>query len=161
MANLNNARAVRFEQGGVLTVGSDTIAQIVSGTLRFTKPRRVRRAEMDRGDFSDQVVEGDEQLGELSFDLKVTAVSHDTSEVVAALESSASSGNVTLVNLKATVADYKGATTGKDHTFTGCFIPDVADLEYQAAGPGADPDTIRCRMSYHSYSGSDYSGTAL
>lgn len=161
MATLNNARMVRFENGGILMIGSDTVVQIVAGTLRFTKPRRVRRATMDRGEYRDEVVEGDEQLGEVEFEGKVTAVTHDANELVAKLESSVTAGNVTLINLSAIVADYDAATTGRRHNFTGAFIRDVADLEFRSAGPGAEPDTLRVRLNYHTYTSADYSGTAL
>lgn len=143
MADINAGQPLRFENGGALKIGTDTVLLVESGTLSFTPGLVETHAVMDRGVFTGDVLDGDERPSTIEFSGKVSATTFDSSELVAALRGVSSGGARTLYNVIVDLPDSRGAG-GRRITFADCYME--TGYQYQAAGPGATPDSLRFQI---------------
>lgn len=119
MANTNTT-VKRWNSGGLLKFGSDTVLNTQEGSLEFTPPRRAAIPFSDRG-VQQTPLDGDEQLGEWKVSLKC---GHgDATSLMATYNANPSAtANATTFTVVIDVLDYRGATTGKRMTLTNCFL---------------------------------------
>lgn len=157
--NAATNKTVRIESGGILQIdtvagGWQSVGLLVPGTLNWREPSAARRREMDRGGYTGKVFLGDSREGPLNFDLKVTDVTFNGTEVYNMLVGTESAGEVTPISVRVQVRDGKGVNTGVQHTFTGVLLPDRP--EYRAGGGEVDPDVISVAATATGYATADW-----
>lgn len=142
MANRNSGNWQRFENAGLLQLGSggaDTILNLVPGSLRIREFQRERIINMDRGVIGNVTV-GDQRAQEIEFALYRTSV---TDALIALLCPAATNGIDTPVVLIVKVPDYLGASTGSIRTFDKCFMVDGPEQQMSDSGQSVDQITFR------------------
>ncbi len=135
MSNINTA-PMRFENGGVITVDGDTVANVLAGSLKIKDSYKERILQYDRANIA-AVFEGDTVPAEVEFavygDLTATALFR----VVTAAGTGGTAKKHTII-IK--VPDNPGAATGISYTFTNCWLTEMP--QYEATGRGQDMDKI-------------------
>ncbi|HZW06978.1 MAG TPA: hypothetical protein VFF65_07625 [Phycisphaerales bacterium] len=146
MANKNAGTQIRFENGGTILIGADTLLNIVKGSLNFKVPGYEPKQTYDRGQ-PGAVIAGDLRCCEGSLDLSYTSPI-DADGVLTALVGALSAdkiANVTAAGLIFTfsmtvkVPDGLGVATGDQYAFTGVYLDPAFD--YQA---GDEVDVLKC-----------------
>lgn len=149
MANLNSANALRFQNGGELLIGADSVKQIVSGTLEWDVPGNEPIQVMDRGVLGE-VIAGDERpvKGRLSVML-TSKFWIGTDNLLATLMGALVSGAVRnystttgLVNTFSMTIKQpggRGVATGTQFVFSNCYLPN--GVSYKPAA-GNEPDKL-------------------
>lgn len=154
MAELNSTPYSRFEAGGILYIGSigtdQKVLGIIAGTLRISWPRFAEHVHLASGAFNT-IYSGDQGVGELDFDIKISgANTFETANVLAMLNQTVSTGEVSRTTIIVAIPNTGAGGTsgaGKKLTVTQCCARD--NVELQAAGPGAERDTLRFRLSVY------------
>lgn len=143
MANVNAGQPIRFEAGGTLTIGADTLLKIVAGTLRYTEPGRQGISIRDRGALSGVVLSGDQEAvtGEIDVLCTVGSLS-GASELRSVLKPADTSGAKTLLSVVVKIPDGQSVATGTSITFAKLW---VQNLEYTAGGTG-EVDRLKVRF---------------
>ena len=145
MANKNAGTQIRFENGGTILIGADTLLNVEKGTLNFKVPGYTPKQTYDRGQ-PGPVIAGDLRCCEGGFDLNYTSPI-DTDGVLTALVGALVAdkiANVTAAGLIYTfsmtvkVPDGLGVATGDQYAFTGVYLDPAFD--YQA---GEDTDKLK------------------
>jgi hypothetical protein len=137
MAILNTGRVVRHANGGSIFIGADTVANIVAGTLEYTRPRPETWVHKDQGALAG-VYQGDAQPGRWKFTVKKTNAAAGLIALLTAVHGTGSSGEPTKFTMKVRTPNFGGATSGNETTLTDCYVTGVTD---KAAG-GADSDDL-------------------
>lgn len=145
MANLNAGTAIRFENGGSILIGSDTLLNIVAGSLEFTISGYEPVLYRDRGVIADPIV-GDERpvTGKLS--LRYTSPT-DTDGVLASImgalvstkvKNVTATGKLFTFAMTVKIPDGLGVATGDQYVFAKCYTDGLT----VKSSSGADTDTI-------------------
>ncbi len=126
MAEVNiNASPRRFEAGGRILINDGTddhiLANLEVGTLQIEEGGFGAIIDMDRSQLPDVVREGDEQPSRISFTPKFNW--ETSADDLRTLAMAASTGGLKkLYTIVLQCPDSRGATTGKQVTFTKCFF---------------------------------------
>lgn len=145
MANINTGTAVRFDNGGQVLIGADTVLNIVGGTLNFTVPGVMPILYTDRSVLQDPIP-GDERPCEGSLDIRYTSA-FGADAIAAAVHGALVSGKISPIvsatgklytfDLTVKVMDGAGLATGTSYVFAKCFLDPV--MSYKA---GTELDTL-------------------
>lgn len=154
MPSINAGNPVRFENGGVILIGTDDILAVREGTLTWQVRGLEPIPHMDRGVLTD-VYAGNQRPCSISLDIKYTAgttgmvgtgtpPSGFLSKVFGALTGGVvnnrdSVGKLFTFSMTVSVPDGLGVATGDRYVFTKCYLPDGVSYSAQS---GADFDTL-------------------
>lgn len=156
MPDINAGHPLRFENGGVVLIGTDSVLNIREGTLKFTAPGYEPIPHMDKGALVS-VHAGNERPCRVELDLKYTSTV-DANGVLASLTGALvstkirnrlSDGQLFTFGLTIRVPDAPGATTGDQYVFEKCYCDNPLDVQCNA---GADFDTLRVAITSHALS---------
>ena len=141
MADINKTVALRFENGGTLSIVTDPggvpvteeVFNILAGSLQWTPGFREPIPQNDRGIHGD-VVPGDDRDTAVQFTIRVTGDTFETLNLYERIKPIYAGGIIVKFALVFTLPDSRGAATGKKVTFGACYMADSG--AYQAQ-PGA------------------------
>lgn len=142
MANKNDGTPLRWENGGRALLGSSghTVLFIEKGSVELEEGGYETFPIMDRGDFTDDVIVGDERPSRVNFAVKVTSVTYDASDLYSLIKPTPTNGVITLFPVALEFPDYRGASVGKKATFNKCFLDGPLPL---SAGQASGMDMLR------------------
>jgi hypothetical protein len=143
MADINGAAGdgtIRFEDGGVLEIGADTVLQIVAGSIQEEPGGRMRYPERDRGKYTGSVTERGQRESVVRFSLKITSSTFTANEIEDILNAVPASGDdVGLLTIAVTYANQSDATAGIKRTYTNCYLPNPARVRTSGSN---EPDML-------------------
>ena len=140
MATVNQTPR-RFEQGGVLTIGADTIAMIMPGTITVM-PALEEKIEFHDRDVPQVPLIGKRGYGEINLQLR--GGKYAASEMYTALQAAASpASNVTKVfTFELQIPEHAAATTGEKFSCAQAFLASDG-LKWNA---GTEADTLDIKL---------------
>lgn len=140
MATVNQTPR-RFEQGGVLKIGGDTIAMTMPGTITIT-PALEEKIEFHDRDVPQVPLIGKRGYGEITIQLR--GGKYAGTELFTALQAAASpASNVTKVfTFELQIPEHAAATTGEKFSCTQAFLAGDG-LKYNA---GTEFDTVDIKL---------------
>lgn len=147
MANVNT-NVIRFEAGGILELvdgaTTHTILNLAPGSISYTMPFVQPLPRTDRS-VQQQPLEGDKQLGEVSFEVYLTK--DTTNQLVDMVDDRISPASNLVkeytVNLK--YPDHQTASTGTIRACSNAFFAEPPKVQH-----GADYDKVTFRMNFRS-----------
>lgn len=150
MADINNGKVLRFENGGriLLGDGDSVLLNIVAGSLRIRIPGREVLLHKDRGTLDQlNLIPGDERPCALEFDCYYTADQVSTGRLRQVLRQQVASGLVVPLRITVQVRDFLGATTCDQYVFARCFLAEGEEIDLEGVG-GEEPfDRLRYRFT--------------
>lgn len=137
-----NANPLRFDNGGVLLIGSDDVLELLPGSaLEFTPCVYKNIARLDRG-VPQAPRDGDLEPGTIRIRARLGA--HATTSLEQQLLAAGTNGLAKEFTIVVKWPDYRGASTGVQFTFaTVCF-----DREKTRVSQGSDFDTVEFEGTY-------------
>ncbi len=157
MASLNAGVPGRFENGGVILIGTDDVLQVVEGTLKWKLRGHESIPQTDRGALT-VVVAGNERPCEVEFDIKYTSV-FDADAILAKIMGPLVAGKVSnrtntgeIFTFDLTVRLFAAAGQAFPYdqaVFTKCYLADGIDF---SAAAGQDVDKLSLKLMSHSNS---------
>lgn len=138
-----NATVRRFESGGVLLIGADTVSNTMAGTLKIMPPRRQPLEYKDRG-VCQVPLEGDAEYGEC--EIQVKGGKYNATELFEALlaQASPASNLVKTYDITVKIPEHAASAAGEQFAMTNCFV--AADSPSYAAGADFDTVTLKFRF---------------
>lgn len=127
MANINSGAPIRFENGGILQLGStpDTVLNLVAGTMEIDIPGREVIQHKDRGQLqSSALVPGDQRPCMIRFNVFYAPNQLAGGAFRQLVKQSITTGIVNTFQVIVKVPDYDGAATGDKYVFAKCFLAD-------------------------------------
>ncbi len=140
MANINANHRV-FEEGGTLTIGADTVLNVIGGTLKWTPGLWEAKELTDRGALKDSRL-GSERPTKVEFSVRFTSMV-TAGELYKLLTTKGTSGVAKQFSIVAKFKDHIDATTGEQITFAKC----VLEADGLSVSAGTDFDTLSCKFS--------------
>lgn len=140
MANINTPPA-RFENGGILQIGSDIVLFVEAGTLERVNPFTEKLQLKDRG-VLQRPREGDEAPGTLRFDVKYTSAltAGELEELIGNNgNDSTNLGSAPEFTVLIKYPNYRGASAGRQFQSTKCYFSGAARI---VAGTEFDRMTV-------------------
>ncbi len=145
MADRNTGAFQRFDNNGVLKIGSDPILGYVPGSFEIVERQRARIMNKDRGTIGSATV-GDQRPQTIRFRVYRTSTFN---ALRALLLPAATSGVETYVTIVYDQPTHQGASTGDRWTWNKCFCPDGISHASNPGGSGDnDFDQITIEMQH-------------
>lgn len=140
MANINTAKPIPFESGGIFTLTSGAtdyvFFNINPGTLRFVPGGYQPLNYTDRG-VQQSPLEGDERLSRIEVDIKLTTLAASQAyQLLTARDTT--TGLMKQHTVKIQWPTVKGGATGHQVTATRCYCPTLPTIE-----AGTEFDTMK------------------
>ena len=149
MADINAGKVRSFRHGGRILFSTDVVLNIPrgGGSMRFTHGVRERLTDAmyDQGELATVPPEGDDQPGEVSFDVRYTGDAGTTGSVVQRLTKDSADGYAVNEDCVVEVFAKPGGTTGEKFTFPSAWLAEPISHE---VGSGTEGDILRCRLNY-------------
>ncbi len=131
MANVNTAKPIPFESGGIFTLTASAVDyvffQIEPGTLRFEPGGYEPLNFTDRG-VQQSPLEGDERISKISVDLKLTSLAATQVYTLLSARDTAT-GLMKQFTVKIQWPTVKGGVTGHQILATRCYAATVSPIE--------------------------------
>lgn len=152
--NINSTGNLRrFETAGLLKIdpgaGTDySPLYIEPGTLKFKEGGKQAIPVMDKGVFTSDVYDGDEQPSELTFSVRPTKNGlTSATDLLKLLKPDSSGGKRTLYSIIVMMPDSAGASTGVTATLANGYVPE-GGIEYQSRS-GAAHDLVNVTIRFN------------
>lgn len=151
-SGVNAGTPIRFENAGKLGVYDSggttryTVSAIIPGSLKVKEGGTEGIPYIDRGQYTSNVLAGDERLTEIEFKVRPTktGITSASAELIAALTPADASGKKTLYKFEFEVPDSRGGSTGTRVTYDKCWLAEP--IEYAASGSGQNTDELTVKL---------------
>ncbi len=144
MADINaTANIIRFNDGGVIKIGTKFLLNIQDGSLQFTPGLWEPLPIMDRDAHVDVPRRGAERSTELSVDVKFTSAATAT-ELYAYLVQSGTGGKIFNFPVEIGYKTNKDSTGGEKLVFAKCYLKTSPQIQ-----SGTDWDILKLQLTDH------------